>query len=61
MSPCACTSSQIATAGIPLSIRDGIVVGSTQVLDAASPLFFRWSVSATNIVVVEVEVPELQF
>lgn len=41
MPPCASTGSQIPPTRVPLCVSQGIVVGSTQMLNSTAPLVLR--------------------
>ena len=60
MPPRTRAGSQVPPTGIPLSISQGIVVGSTQVLDPATPLVLG-AFAFAGIFIIEIEIPELKF
>ena len=58
MSPSTGASGEVAPAWVPLHIRHAIVVGRTKVLNARAPLAL---LTLLELIVVEVEIPELEF
>lgn len=62
MSPRTCAGREVAAAGIPLGIRNSIVVRSSKVLDTHAPFFLGLAGAfAADFVLVEVKVPKLEF
>jgi hypothetical protein len=54
-------SGEVPTARIPLDVRDAIMVRSAKLLYTSTPLLLRWVLFRSNVVRVEVEIPELEF
>jgi hypothetical protein len=65
VSPRARARGKITTGRIPLNICDSIMIGTSQELDAAAPLFLRCRLTGvfppTYVFKIEVEVPKLEF
>ena len=59
MSPRTSASGKVAPTGVPLSVGHRVVVGGAEMLDAAAPLVLA-TLPAAEVIVVEVEVPELE-
>ena len=59
MCPCTGARGEIATAGVPLNVRNTVVVGGPKKLDSASPLSSRVLLRLIHAVI-EVQVPEFE-
>lgn len=64
VSPCARARGQITTRRIPLDVCDSIMIGTSQRLNAAAPLFLRCRLvhilASPNVLQIEIKVPKLQ-